>query len=566
MRIHDRTGRVGRGSCVFRKRLPLLCAAALLLFETSPAAAQTPQPASPSVTATVVSIDDGDLVLDLGTTKGAQVGDVVELWRPLKLRHPVSGKWLEDRFRIGTLVLTQVGTTLTLAQPEGKPSRGPEPGDIVVLHPTPPASTTPETPVDGAPVQPLPRRAPSDETSPADPEAQRLSAIFDSLQGADLVRRIRAYEDYVRANPEGRFAAVLYEEAQSLRGLLAQRPPASPEPVIISFHRPEELLSATPTSIAIEASEVTAGAVVHVRTTGDTAYTSVPMQQMGPGYWSATIDGDHVRAPGLEYFIEGTTPRGNSVQLIAAADRPDKTLVREMPKPEPPRRLDATFSLLTDYADYNRLRGDDFAWQTEGYFGLRYQDVGVRAVRTGFGVYRGAGGTLEDLDTTGKGPRSIGLTYGYLELEVGASPFVSFIGRGAVGLEDEGTAGGGQAMIRIGNDRSTNLMLGGEFLGGVGMRGFTQLELNTFERVPILLRSEVTNQPAGITDHDPRPVDDQADATDTSQDRGDLGARGIVQVGYRVIPTLTIAGRVSYQGRTIKHAGPGVGAAVTYAW
>jgi hypothetical protein len=37
-------------------------------------------------------------------------------------------------------------------------------------------------------------------------------------------------------------------------------------------------------------------------------------------------------------------------------------------------------------------------------------------------------------------------------------------------------------------------------------------------------------------------------------------------VGYRILPSLVLAGRASYQGRTIVHAGPGAGAAVTYEW
>lgn len=565
MRTHLRMPRMGQGTCVLRKHVPLLCVSALLVLNPGPATAQPADTASSgAVTATVVSLDAGDIVIDLGASQGVQPGDEVELWRPLRLRHPVTKEWLEDRFRIGSLRIEQVGETLALAKPQGKPSRQPQPGDVVILRV--PAEPLPEPEAGRAPVRDLPARAEPTTESASDPEAAVISSMFDSLRGADLVRRIRTYEDYVRAHPNGRFAAVLYEEAQALRRLLSQRRPEAPEPAVRSFRPPDRLLSETPTSFGIETSHTTAGAVLHVRTAGDTTYTSMPMQPAGEGYWSATLQPDAVRAPGLEYFIEGMSTAGHAIPLVGAADQPKRTVVRELPKPVPPKRRDATFSLSTDYADYNRLRGDDYAWQTEGYFGLRYEDVGVRAVRTGFGVYRGAGGTLEDLDENGKGPRRIGLTYGYLELEVGASPFVSFIGRGAVGLEDEGTAGGGQAMIRIGNDRSTNLMLGGEFLGGVGLRGFTQLELNTFERVPIVLRSEVTNQPAGISDRDPRPADDDTDVGDTSQDRGDLGARGIVQVGYRVVPTLTIAGRVSYQGRTIKHAGPGFGAALEYAW
>lgn len=563
MYIHEPDRRRGREACASRPSSPIRWIAATALLVVPGLAAAQPAETSREVSATVVSRDGADLVVDLGSAAGARPGDVVELWRPLKLRHPVTKQWLEDRFRIGSLRLVQVGNKLTLAQPDGQPIRQPEPGDIVLLRTAPiterlPAPATEPT---GAPVV-----VPSTPCTDPDPEAQKLSAIFDSLRGADIVPRIRAYEDYVRATPEGRFSAVLYEEAQSLRRLLRASNPVAVEPIVVSFRPPESLLSDTPVSFGFEANDAASGAVLHLRTVGETTYASLPMKQVGPGYWAATVDGPRVRAPGLEYFIEATGRRGTAVPLVGEAQRPETAHVRELPRPVPPKRRDATFSVLTDYADYNRMRGDDYAWQTEGYFGLRYGDEGVRAIRSGFGVYRGAGGTIEDLDELGKEPRRIGLTYGYLELEYGVSPFVSFIGRGAVGLEDDGTAGGGQAMIRIGNDRSTNLMLGGEFLGGVGLRGFTQLELNIFERVPILLRSEVTNQPAGISDSNPRPTQEGVQAEDTSQDSGDLGARGIVQVGYRVLPSLTVAGRLSYQGRTIKHAGPGAGAAITYAW
>jgi hypothetical protein len=102
-------------------------------------------------------------------------------------------------------------------------------------------------------------------------------------------------------------------------------------------------------------------------------------------------------------------------------------------------------------------------------------------------------------------------------------------------------------------------LLGGEVLGSIGLRGITQLELATFPKVPILFRTEVTNQPAGMSG--------RGDREETvSREQGDVGARAIAQVGYRVVPELTLAVRGSYQGRTINHAGPGFGGGVTYTW
>jgi hypothetical protein len=51
----------------------------------------------------LVAVDAEDLILDLGSTRGARAGDIVDLWRPIRVKHPVTGKLIVDRFRIGQL-------------------------------------------------------------------------------------------------------------------------------------------------------------------------------------------------------------------------------------------------------------------------------------------------------------------------------------------------------------------------------------------------------------------------------------------------------------------------------
>jgi hypothetical protein len=148
-----------------------------------------------------------------------------------------------------------------------------------------------------------------------------------------------------------------------------------------------------------------------------------------------------------------------------------------------------------------------------------------------------------------------------VETEIGAHKLFSIIGRTVVGLDEDGVAGGGQILFRIGNDLQTNLILGGELLGGVGLRGITQLELNTFRRFPILLRIEVSNQPAGAT-----ATRVEREKEGVSMGGGEVGGRGIAQVGWRILDPLVVSVRGSFQGRTINHAGPGFGAAVSYQW
>ncbi|MEZ4223385.1 MAG: hypothetical protein R3B13_20735 [Polyangiaceae bacterium] len=526
----------------------------------------------------VVTLENGDIVVDLAAARGAKVGDIIELWRPLSLRHPVTGQRVKDRFRIGSLRLTQVRDHLSLARPEGSLAREPAAGDVVLLRrvvlPVAPSSTKPSEATGALP----PSTGPSDKTAPpaeekptavasTDPEEREVGALFDRLRNAPVNTRIVEYERHAAAAPKGRFAAVLWEEAQYLRRLLTKGE-ADALISVQSFAAPKSAIADRDLSIGVEVTGPARGAVLHSRHVGEVAYVTTPLTRVGAGYFTTRLPASRVLAPEIQFFIEATNAKGESVAVVGSDNEPESVEIHEIPKPTPPKRLEATVSLWTDYADYNRLKRNDTTWQTEGYAGMRIGDDGLRALRSGFGVFRGVGGSLEDLDELGKSARRVGLTYGYLEAEYAFTDFTALSLRGIVGLRDDGVAGGAQALIRLGSDRGTNLQIGGEVLGGIGLRGITQLELNVFERVPILLRTEVTNQPAGSTAsaESVNPDDPNALPTDTSLARGEVGARAIAQVGYEMWPGLVLSARGSYQGRTIKHAGPGFGGAVTYTW
>ena len=564
-------------------RLVAVLAALCFLGIGTGAGAQTKTSATDAapieITGTVLALEEEgeELILDLGGNLGATEGATVEIWRPLKLKHPVTGKVISDRFRIGTLELGQVRPSMSIAKATGTLTRTPEKGDLVILRKAP----APGKPAPAAPTKPGGTTEASDkpggegDTASADPEAVVIATMFDRLKGADLVTRIKAYEDYVREKPNGRHARVLYEEAASLRRLLeaegkpgAKRAPAKgqitrTDPSLVSFKPPTAAVEGSPLELVVELDDLATGAILHVRTRGKQTYTPLVMASAGLGYWAATVPGDRLVSSEIEYFIEATMASGDAKAVVGLPGSPEKIQIQDAPKIAKPEKRIASAMLLTDFADYNGLKGNDRVWQTEGTFGLRYGDTGVRALRSGFGVYRGVGGSLNDLDTLGLSGRPVGLTYGYLETEIGFHRLFGVIGRVAIGLLDDGISGGGQILFRIGNDRETNLVLGGELLGGVGLRGFTQLELNTFKRVPILVRTEVTNQPAGSSRF--RPPSENGQPT-LSTEEGEVGARGIVQVGYRLTPGLVVAARVSFQGRTINHAGPGFGGAVGYEW
>jgi hypothetical protein len=500
--------------------------------------------ASTDLTGVVVGVDGDDLILDIGATKGAKADDTIELWRTVQMRHPVTGQMISDRFLVGRLKASQVRPSLTLAAADEKLTRSPKVGDVVIFH--------------HAQQQAAPQQIIVENTPPPDPDTGELAALFDALKGTAAVFRAQKYSEFAKAHPKSRFASALTEEAKAIVDAVQQQraaptsQPEAPHNPVVSFSAPEKAYADTPLHIGVELCRGAKGAVLYVATKDKTTYETFPMSPVSPGYFDAVIPAHDVKAS-LKIFVEavdeqGRTHPSDDTHAIDVIERPDVTLA-------PP--VLAQFGVWTDFATYNTKAFNDWTFQTEGYFGARFRDTGFRAVRSGFGVYRGVGGSLHELDDLGLQGRNVGLTYGWLEAEVAFSHIVSLVGRGVVGLDSDGIEGGMQALIRFGNDLSTNLLLGVDVLGGVGIRGIAQLEWSASPRVPIMFRSEVTNQPAGSA---------HSEVSSVSGSQGDVGVRLIAQAGYRFTSQLTLSLRASYQGRTINHAGPGGGAAVSYQW
>lgn len=526
------------------------------------------------VTGWVVAMDGPDVVIDLGSAQGLRSGDIVEIWRPVKLKHPVTGKIITDRFLTGDLTLNQVRGNLSWARPAGTLERPVAIGDIVQRSVIAEGSKGLEAPsvaalpTEGQPSNASVQRAAGAQPEPspgmpADNDALQVARLFESMQGRSPLERAMHYENYVRSH-HTRFARTLLEEAALLRAQAVGGDEATAETgVVHQVALPDVTRPNRPLEIGLWMPGKHAGAVLQVREDTDPSYTPLPMHLTSPDYYEAVIPADMMKPGAIALCIERVEPDGKAYPLVGTASVPRRIYVRSEPDRSESSTHHGSVRLVTDYADWNIGHRNDYAWQTEGDVGIRLGDKGIRALRSGFGVYRGKGGTLAELDVYNVQPRSVGLTYGYLEAEFGFSSFASLIGRATVGLGEDGVTGGGQAFVRLGNDLKTNLMLGGEVLGGIGLRGIAQLELNQFERFPITLRSEVTNQPVGVRSYEPNP---QLGYPPIVHDASDIGVRVIGQLGYRVVPALTLALRGSYQGRTINHAGPGGGAAVIYAF
>jgi hypothetical protein len=556
-----------------RTRKTSAIVALLLMLAASPAHAQ-------SAEGNVLSVDaGGDIVIDLGAARGVEVGDVVEVWRPMKFKHPVTGHMVSDRVLIAKVKIKQARPMLSIGRVEGDVERPLATGDVVVTTksaPPPPAAAPPPKPAP-APAPPTTvtttttttrTQTPSSAAPPkGDSDAKDVDDLLSSMKNAPPDVRIGAFEKFVLDHPQNRHANILWVEAASLRRLLElnrkeierenQRPRAA------KFEPPKTAPVGVPLELAMELGRAR-GAVLHVRRAGEEGYSSSAMKEIGPSYFAGTIPAEMMGEGTVEYFVEATDSKGEVIPIHGSAPSPLR-VAAENPLPPDGKKTEETIvraGAFTDYASFDAKSNKDYVWQSEAQLGVRLHDVGLRAVRSGFGAYRGRGGTLEDLDKLGLAGRDVGLTYGWLETELAPDPIFSFVLRAIVGLREDGVNGGGQAFIRIGNDRRTNIMLGGEVLGGIGLRGITQLEWNLTPRVPVMLRSEVTNQPAGVSTSSSK----EGVGAVVSTGAGEVGIRSIVQVGYRFTDHFLVAGRGSFQARTINHAGPGAGAAVTYEW
>jgi hypothetical protein len=244
---------------------------------------------------------------------------------------------------------------------------------------------------------------------------------------------------------------------------------------------------------------------------------------------------------------------GAEVTAMGSAGSPRRVSVTRRDDDLPARGDRTRIDLRGEYADVgsrtvttaagSRFRAQRF-YLVEGDFFQRLEVSFLYGYRVGFGVYEGEGVSLALVDTDVASARST-VIYGYHELEFEIVRALHVMVRGALGVHGEGIVGGAQLRLRIGEERRTNLVLGGDLFNQIGQRAFFALNVNAHPRVPLLAQAEVFNQ---------------------SFSGGDPMFRFIAQVGVRATSWLTIAARGSYQLRNIQNGGFGGGLSTTFHW
>jgi hypothetical protein len=346
--------------------LALLSSSPAVQAQVAAAAGETtPVPASATQAQLghVLAVQANDVILDLSELQGIGRGTSVELWRPIKLKHPVTGRMVEDRFQIGRLSITQVRPHMSLAVPHGALDRPAEPGDVVIAPPRPviPAAGTATDLAEVATLDPalrVPASAPPIGAAREDRDVRELTELFEQLKGSTPRARINAYAGFIKAHRTNRFAPALLEQARALKSLMVGGK-AGDNAVLERHEPPRVALVEQPLSLAVQLKSPHAGVLVHFKSRGETTFHTQPARRAGRNFFATTLPATAVRIEGLQYFIEAVGQGGQPLALVGTAARPVTVTTRHDWDTSAPKRPGATAQFIAEYADYNRLRSND---------------------------------------------------------------------------------------------------------------------------------------------------------------------------------------------------------------
>jgi len=529
---------------------------------------------------TVVRVDNDLLVVDLGRDSGLVEGERVPVLRPITVRHPITGQSLRDRFPLGTLQVYSVGGALSVLRRTEALLRPPAVGDRVVspnapelreparptsavamatpgatprpARPTPQPTTTP--PIAAAWEESRPQTTmPAAAVAPGvDADERAVLTVFLSTLGQRPADRVARWTAYLREHRESPWAERVRAEIGSLLQAATEPPPRPAPPPGPSARGAlaSSLRLGDPARVALQvAGAPVLGGRISARRPGAERYVTVTLSRDGDGYVRGEVPQSLVTLEGFEYFVELDTEGGTAVSVVGTAEAPRAVVVEPRPGDSPDPRGRTRIDLRADFADVgSRTIGSRYVAQrfvlVEGDFLQRLDSRVLYGYRVGFGVYDGEGLPLSQLagDLAAQ-PSTV--VYGYHELEFSPSGFVHVIARLQVGVHRGGLVGGAQARLRIGEERRTNLVLGGDVLTEVGQKAFFALNFQPHPAVPMLAQGEVFNQ---------------------SIASGDPMFRVVGQVGWRATRWLTLAARGSYQLRNIQNGGFGAGLSTTFDW
>lgn len=288
--------------------------------------------------------------------------------------------------------------------------------------------------------------------------------------------------------------------------------------------------------------------VVHWRRIGERTYADAVLERSSAGGWYAEIPGSP--APGVEYYIAGTSADGAEIDHFASAAAPHVVRI----DPTPADRLEA--------ADRVRLRDrlDRVGFDVDGHdFGNRYGELD-RFVRAETSFTHHVGGTLYELVfgfgliegatpvytmSTGMDHVIHGARYGFSGVRLRLADSIFVDGRISLGVSHAGFSTGTSGAVTLGKPWRSNVSFGGEYMQDLGPSLFVRLQWDTAS--PLLMAASVirTDLPGALISED--------------------GVYVKYEVMYNAFARTTLRGSLSFGGRDgPAHFGGGLGASVAF--
>ncbi len=510
---------------------------------------------------------EGPLVyVPLGTEDGLRPGSSLVVYQTVEARDPRSGQTLSDQFPVGDGTVIWAGATLSRVLLAPAVALRVGPGDTVGLGAGAPAPVAPPAAVAAPrPAAPLPpAAAPVTAVAPValGAEAEAFRAAFTAAAGQSRRDRIQIWTGWLDQWPRSPMADPVRDEVAALRRAPAAAPGQSPLPdgvtVAVETSAPARVPAhaAVPVVLSSPTPDRIASATLFYRRTGEESYRYTAFAPLGDAALGATIPAAAVLSPGMEWFVE-LRDDGDHVGPVGGTPlQPVQLGVRTVPE-APPIVNRSQARVFAEYVDFYAGSGADHYTHAEADFLYRLGVPVLYSMRLGAGTYRGMGGPTAELDALGlenaeRASIPVGYNFGYTELEFQLAPWLGLIGRGLLGIDNAGMAGGAEGRLRLGREEGTSLDAGAARVGRIGTRYALSLAWRSVPRVPMAASIEVTDFP-GVARADGSSIED-------------YGVRLIYDARYQLSDHLELGGRVGWALRNINHAGPSGGLQAVFSW
>ena len=425
----------------------------------------------------VVAVDNADIYVDLGAKDGVGAGAELELLHEVVVRDPKTGATLRDFFSLGSLTVVKSGDKISVARADESLKKRVLAGDRVKLVSATKKFVDPwqERVAATKGVAPTPAVAPMPAAPGAPPvdHGELVKKAFAETLGKPLEARVQRWLDYLRDDPRSPYTAAVQKEIATLRSQIATREAAlakaRSDNTVDRAERIERLAMMLPASYADAPLAMSAiakaepgkplaitflvrdpnrigKAWLYVKPPGAPGFKRIDLASDGDAYLRATLEGDMVRAPRVQWYVEASgSGEEEAGPVLGSQAAPNEIAIERAVAEAPIEANRSHIDAHIDYVDFDGGfgKGFDQYYQAELDFTYRFLTP-VYAVRLGFGTLGGKGGpkdvidedmTDRCLDANGDYRcKAVTFSYVYSEVELRIRPNVALMIRPQAGL------------------------------------------------------------------------------------------------------------------------------------